>query len=67
MERREIEHRFNLLEQSTLQYKNEINFLNGKCSTLKRDLEYQENFIQKYKDENTKLGQENEYLKVKLD
>jgi len=41
--------------------------LNGKCSTLKRDLEYSERYIEKFKDENTKLGTENDYLKAKID
>jgi len=37
--------RYGLLDQSAGQYRNEINFLNGKCSTLKRDLEYSERYL----------------------
>ncbi|CDW76514.1 centrosomal protein of 135 kda [Stylonychia lemnae] len=66
-DKQDLQNKFNLQEQSSVQYRNEINFLNGKCSTLKRDLEYQERYIEKYKDENTKLGAENEYLKQKID
>jgi hypothetical protein len=39
-ESQELESKFALLEQSSVQYRNEINFWNGKCSTLKRDLDY---------------------------
>lgn len=48
------------------QFKGEINFLNGKCTTLKRDLEYQERYVQKYKDENFKIGDENDLLKQQM-
>jgi len=34
-----------------VQQKNEINYWNGKYATLKRDLEYQERYAQKYKEE----------------
>lgn len=37
--------KLSLLEQSTVQYRNEINFWNGKCSTLRRDVEYQERHL----------------------
>ena len=39
-ERADLEAKRNLLEQSAAQYRNEINFWNGKCSTLRRDNEY---------------------------
>ena len=50
-----------------MQYRNEINFWNGKCSTLKRDLEYQERYLLKYKEDNGRLLNENDYLKVKFE
>lgn len=49
------------------QLKNEVNFLNGKCSTLKRDLEYQERYVEKYKEENAKLMEEVELLRLQQD
>jgi chromosome segregation ATPase len=55
------------LEQSAGQYRNEINFWNGKCSTLRRDVEYQERHMQRYKDENTKLINECDYLRVRAE
>lgn len=36
----EIEHKLRMNEMTINQFKGEINFLNGKCTTLKRDLEY---------------------------
>ena len=36
----QAEQKLERMEQQATQFKNEINFLNGKCSTLKRDLEY---------------------------
>jgi hypothetical protein len=48
---------------SVTQYKNEINYLHGKCTTLKRDLEYQERYSEKYKDDNLKLLDENTLIK----
>lgn len=41
--------------------------MNGKCSTLKRDLEYQENYSEKYRVENMKLLEENELIKQQMD
>ena len=52
-----------MTELSSSQYRDEINFWNGKCTTLKRDLEYQERYVHKYKEENDKLVQENELMK----
>jgi chromosome segregation ATPase len=66
-ESQELENRFTLLEQSSVQYRNEINFWNGKCSTLKRDLDYQEKYLQKYKEENGRLMNENDYLVMKTE
>lgn len=67
MEKADTENKNQMLDQSAVQYRNEINFWNGKCSTLKRDMEYQERYLLKYKEDNTKLLNENEYLKVKID
>jgi chromosome segregation ATPase len=39
-EREQLERRFSLLEQSAGTYRNEINYLQGKNATLKRDLEH---------------------------
>ena len=39
-ERQELDSKLSLLDQSAAQYRNEINFWNGKCSTLRRDNEY---------------------------
>ena len=50
-------------EQGSTSYKNEINFLHGKCTTLKRDLEYQERYSLKYKEDSIKLVDENVLLK----
>ena len=55
------------MDQSAVQYRNEINFWNGKCSLLRRDLDYQEKFVNKFKEENVKLYNENEYLKIKVE
>jgi hypothetical protein len=44
-----------------------LNFWNGKCTTLKRDLEYQERYMEKYKQENMNLSDENDLLKRQLD
>lgn len=66
-EKQALEQRLGLMETSSQGYRNEINFLNGKCSTLKRDLEYSERYIEKFKQENTKIGTENDYLKAKID
>lgn len=65
--RQDLESKLGLLEQSAAQYRNEINFWNGKCSTMRRDVEYQERHILKYKDENAKLVNENDYLKVRVE
>jgi len=46
-EREQLERRFSLLEQSAGSYRNEINYLQGKNTTLKRDLEHQERYISK--------------------
>ena len=37
------------------QAKHEINFWNGKCTTLKRDLEYGDRYNEKLKDEKDKV------------
>lgn len=66
-DKQELEAKVNLLEQSAGQYRNEINFWNGKCSTLRRDVEYQERHLQRYKDENTKLINECDYLRVRAE
>ncbi len=65
--RQELESKVQLLEQSAAQYRNEINFWNGKCSTLRRDVEYQERHLQRFKDENTKLINECDYLRVRAE
>ena len=44
--------------------KSEINFLNGKCQTLQRDLEYAEKFNEQCKGENERLKAENETLRT---
>jgi len=49
------------------QFKNEVNFWNGKCTTLKRDLEYQERYVEKYKEDNKRLDEENDLLKKHLE
>lgn len=56
-----------LLEQSVVQYKNEINYLHGKCTNLKRDLEYQEKYSEKYREENIKLIEESQLIKQQMD
>ena len=40
LERQDLEQKINLFDQSAQQQRNEINFWNGKCSTLRRDVEY---------------------------
>ena len=64
-DRQETEAKVTLLEQSAQNYRNEINFWNGKCSNLRRDVEYQERHLARYKDENSKLMNECDYLKVR--
>ena len=66
-DRQETEAKVQLLEQSAQNYRNEINFWNGKCSTLRRDVEYQERHLTRYKDENSKLMNECDYLKVRAE
>ena len=66
-DKQEQEAKLALLDQSGAQYRNEINFWNGKCSTHRRDVEYQERHLLRYKDENAKLMNENDYLKVRVD
>mmetsp|Transcript_7876 Transcript_7876/g.7366 ORF Transcript_7876/g.7366 Transcript_7876/m.7366 type:complete len:166 (+) Transcript_7876:1334-1831(+) len=56
-----------LQEQSVVQYKNEINYLHGKSTNLKRDLEYQEKYSEKYRMENMKLVDEVMLLKQQLE
>jgi hypothetical protein len=41
--------------QSESSHKNELNFWNGKVMTLKRDLEYTNQFSEKMQEENRKL------------
>ena len=41
--------------QAENSHKNELNFWNGKVMTLKRDLEYTQQFGEKMQDENRKL------------
>jgi chromosome segregation ATPase len=66
-DRQETEAKVTLLEQSAQNYRNEINFWNGKCSNLRRDVEYQERHLTRYKDENSKLMNECDYLKVRAE
>lgn len=67
VDRQQLEARIELLEQSAAQYRNEINFWNGKCSTLRRDVEYQERHAARLKDENAKHLGENDYLRVRAE
>jgi chromosome segregation ATPase len=67
LDRQELESKIGLLEQSLGQYRNEINFWNGKVSTLRRDFEFQERHLARYKDENSRLVNDNDYLKVRAD
>jgi hypothetical protein len=46
-ENKTLENKIHILIQAEGSTKNEINFWNGKVSTLKRDLEFQQNFNEK--------------------
>lgn len=61
-----LENKIHILLQAEGSQKNELNFWNGKVSTLKRDLEYQQTFSEKMQDENQKLQLDVENLKREL-
>lgn len=50
-----LEQKIHMLCQSENSQKNELNFWNGKVSTLRRDLEYQQTFAENIQMENRKL------------
>jgi hypothetical protein len=50
-----LEQKIHMLCQAENSQKNELNFWNGKVSTLRRDLEYQHNFNENVQTENRKL------------
>lgn len=56
-----------MLEQSAEQTRNELNFWNGKVSTLRRDFEFQERHLARYKEEGSRLVNDNDYLKVRAE
>ena len=56
-----------MLCQSETSQKNELNFWNGKVSTLRRDLEYQQTFAVNLQTENRKLQADAENLKREYD
>lgn len=58
-----LEQKIHMLCQSESSQKNELNFWNGKVSTLRRDLEYQQTFAVNIQTENRKLQADAENLK----
>ena len=52
-----------MLCQAENSQKNELNFWNGKVSTLRRDLEYQQTFSENIQKENRKLQADADNLK----
>ena len=52
---KQMEEKDKMIHQELGAQKNEINYLSGKCSTMKRDLEYAERFNNKFKDQNTMI------------
>ena len=62
LELKQKEEKERLSKQDIEAHRNEINFWNGKCSTLKRDLEYFERYNSQYKEQNLKLQAEFESL-----
>lgn len=50
-----LEQKIHMLCQAENSQKNELNFWNGKVSTLRRDLEYQQTFAENIQKENRKL------------
>lgn len=63
---RQKEEKERLIKQDIETHKNEINFWNGKCSTLKRDLEYFERYNTQYKEQNLKLQAEFDSLQNQM-
>lgn len=56
-----------MLCQAENSQKNELNFWNGKVSTLRRDLEYQQTFAENIQKENRKLQADADNLKRMYD
>lgn len=54
-ENQSLEQKIHMQLQSESSQKNELNFWNGKVSTLRRDLEYQQTFAENMQGENQKL------------
>ena len=61
-----LENKIHVLLQAESSQKNELNFWNGKVSTLKRDLDYQQSFSEKMQEENQKLQLDVDNLKREL-
>jgi len=61
-----LENKIHMLLQGESSQKNELNFWNGKVSTLKRDLEYQQTFSEKMQEENAKLQADVDNLRREL-
>ena len=60
-----LEQKIHMLCQSESSQKNELNFWNGKVSTLKRDLDYYQTFAENIQVQNRKLQEEAaEYQRV---
>lgn len=58
-----LEQKIHMLCQAENSQKNELNFWNGKVSTLRRDLEYQQTFAENIQKENRKLQADADNLK----
>ena len=63
----QLEHQISIMNQQDNSKQNEINFWNGKVSTLKRDLEFQSTFTENIQLENRKLQADVENLTRVLD
>ena len=66
-ESQQLEQKIQLMLQQEGNQKNEINFWNGKVSTLRRDLEYHQTFAENLQSENQRLQSDIENLRRVLD
>ena len=66
-ESQQLEQKIHILMQNEQSQKNELNFWNGKVTTLRRDAEYQQIFAENMQNENRKMQLDIDSLKRELD
>lgn len=54
------------MENGQTEKTNEINYWNGKCATMKRDLEYNERFMQKFKEDSDHAQKELHFVQAQM-